>query len=188
MGSHMSYPLAATAFCYQLPGKLTGSRDGDEQASGSDHYYLAHKPFWDKILQQRTNSNVAKRKFDEQSVAEYIRQYPEWNETDLITLRDQFLVFDQNEDGIIDYSELDQVLDKWGDTTDQSERVAYFAQIDNDDSDGVDFEEFLELAHNILTGSTDTASGFAKLYKERMAQKSACNRLSIAQQVAAGLV
>ena len=42
----------------------------------------------------------------EQSVAEYIRQYPEWNETDLITLRDQFLVFDQNEDGIIDCSEL----------------------------------------------------------------------------------
>ena len=42
----------------------------------------------------------------EQSVAEYIRQYPVWNETDLITLRDQFLVFDQNEDGIIDYSEL----------------------------------------------------------------------------------
>lgn len=46
----------------------------------------------------------------------------------------------------------------------------------------------LKLAHNILTGSTDTASGFAKLYKERMAQKSACNRLSITQQVAAGLV
>ena len=35
-----------------------------DAASGSDHYYLAHKPFWDKILQQRTNSNVAKRKFD----------------------------------------------------------------------------------------------------------------------------
>lgn len=34
MGSHMSYPLAATAFCYQLPGKLTGSRDGDEQGKG----------------------------------------------------------------------------------------------------------------------------------------------------------
>ena len=39
----------------------------------------------------------------------------------------------------------DQVLDKWGDTTDQTERVAYFAQIDNDDSEGVDFEEFLEV-------------------------------------------
>jgi len=37
------------------------------------------------------------------------------------------------------------VLDKWGDTTDQTERVAYFAQIDNDDSEGVDFEEFLEV-------------------------------------------
>ena len=34
MGSHMSYPLAATAFCYQLPGKITGSRDGDEQGKG----------------------------------------------------------------------------------------------------------------------------------------------------------
>lgn len=43
----------------------------------------------------------------------------------------------------------DQVLDKWGDTTDQSERVAYFAQIDNDDSDGVDFEEFLEVCAHV---------------------------------------
>jgi len=35
MGSHMSYPLAATAFCYQLPGKITGSRDSDDQGKAS---------------------------------------------------------------------------------------------------------------------------------------------------------
>lgn len=53
--------LKRTSFHFLAPSHYTSKPTA---ASGSDHYYLAHKPFWDKILQQRTNSNVAKRKFD----------------------------------------------------------------------------------------------------------------------------
>ena len=39
------------------------------------------------------------------------------------------------------------VLDRLGDTTSAAERDAYFLKVDTDGSNGVDFEEFLELVY-----------------------------------------
>lgn len=89
---------------------------------------------------------------------------------------------------MIDYAELEMVLDKLGDCTSAAERRAYFASVDTDSSNGVDFEEFLELVHKVLTGQAEASSGFGKLYMETLAKSSACNKLSVAEQLAAGLI
>ena len=42
-------------------------------------------------------SHRAMEKFSEESIADYMKLYPEWKESDFTTLRDQFMSFDVNE-------------------------------------------------------------------------------------------
>jgi Ca2+-binding EF-hand superfamily protein len=64
-------------------------------------------------------------------------------------LRDQFMSFDLNEDGLIDHDELSMVLDQLGDKTGVEEREDYFRRVDYDGSNGVDFEEFLAVRESL---------------------------------------
>jgi len=126
--------------------------------------------------------------FSERSVEDYLMQYPQWKEADLANLRDQFMSFDINEDGLIDESELSQVLDTLGDKTSDAERHAYFGRVDQDMSDGVDFEEFLELVHSVVTGNADAQCGFGKVYIETATNTAACNDLDVTEQLKFGLL
>lgn len=96
--------------------------------------------------------------------------------------------FDINEDGMIDESELSQVLDRLGDKTSHAQRQAYFLRVDQDGSDGVDFEEFLELVHSVVTGNADAQCGFGKVYIETATNTAACNDLEVQQQLKFGLI
>ena len=60
--------------------------------------------------------------------------------------------------------------------------------MDTDGSNGVDFEEFLELVHNVVMGHTDSQCGFGKVYVETAVNASACNELTIEEQMQAGLI
>lgn len=71
-----------------------------------------------------------------------------------------------NEDGMIDYQELNAVLDTLGDTTSEAERREYFNSVDTDNSNGVDYEEFLELVHKVLIGKAEATVGFGRVYTE----------------------
>jgi Ca2+-binding EF-hand superfamily protein len=42
----------------------------------------------------------------EECQADFLKKWPQWNETDIMSLRDQFMIFDVNCDGLIDYPEL----------------------------------------------------------------------------------
>jgi hypothetical protein len=157
-------------------------------APGLSHYHQAQKPFWDAVLEQREKSTTAKNMFTERSVADYLEQYPQWKEADLANLRDQFMSFDVNEDGLIDLSELSIVLDRLGDKSSRLERERYFLTVDGDGSDGVDFEEFLELVHDVITGNADAQCGFGKVYIETATNTAACNDLAIKEQLKFDLI
>ena len=43
-----------------------------------------------------------------------------------------------------------KVLDEMGDTSDMDERRRYFNDVDADQSEGIDFEEFLEVSEFVL--------------------------------------
>eukprot|EP00041_Stephanoeca_diplocostata_P007272 m.101632 g.101632 ORF g.101632 m.101632 type:complete len:202 (-) comp16813_c0_seq5:744-1349(-) len=187
MGITTSYPLDETSFCYELPDQKPVDKNY-LKAADETHYYIAQKPHWNVILDQRSKCSDAKRKLNETSITDYLQRYETWSEADVLSLRDQFMSFDTNCDGLIDYHELNTVLDNLGDTTSVEDRREYFSVIDADDSEGIDFEEFLQLVHGILVGTTQEWTGFDRLCEETLNQKSACNRLSITQQVAAGLV
>lgn len=64
--------------------------------------------------------------------------------------------------------------------------------LDSDGSDGIDFEEFLEVVHHqFVEGSEKSGmflSGFEKLYEQSTRKKTGCNRLSITAQLNANLI
>ena len=98
------------------------------------------------------------------------------------------------------------VLDTIGDKTPAALRYEYFKLLDADNSDGIDFEEFLhviamhfslkqaEEAEREERGETKPEAdqvmggGFEKLYEQSTRRKTGCNRLSITQQVNAALI
>ena len=189
--SRMLYPLDITPMCFDQRDHFDAAGNRVVNVAETicpSHYKQAQKPFWDRILEEKAKSSRAKQKFTERSVAEYIDLYPEWKEVDLTNLRDQFMSFDTNEDGLIDFDELSTVLDRLGDKTSAAERVAYFGTVDTDGSNGVDFEEFLELVHQVIMGSADAQCGFGKVYVETSTNIAACNDLSIEEQLEAGLI
>ena len=51
-----------------------------------------------------------------------------------------------------------QVLDEMGDTSSEEERREHFQSVDVDQSDGVDFEEFLEVRSRHCLTQSDTDS------------------------------
>jgi Ca2+-binding EF-hand superfamily protein len=69
----------------------------------------------------------------------------EWKNHSLEALIVVFRTIDINEDGLIDFYELCSVLDEIGDDTTEQQRRKYFLNIDLDHSEGIDFEEFLNV-------------------------------------------
>ena len=61
----------------------------------------------------------------------------------------QIQTFDMNQDSLIDYEELMQVLDDLGDTSDEEMRNNYFNEVDEDGSGAIDFEEFIWLVYRL---------------------------------------
>ena len=61
----------------------------------------------------------------------------------------QIQTFDMNQDSLIDYEELMQVLDDLGDTSDEEMRNNYFNEVDEDGSGAIDFEELIWLVYRL---------------------------------------
>jgi hypothetical protein len=98
------------------------------------------------------------------------------------------------------------VLDTIGDNTPAEKRFEYFKLLDADNSDGIDFEEFLhvialhfsqkeaEEADRISRGDVnepekpEMRGGFEKLYTESTRRITQHLTLSISQQVGSGLI
>lgn len=118
------------------------------------NYTSAQQPMWDKLTEARLRVTEAKLKFkniDTKTLNQKLSN--KWDEQTIDTYRLQFRVIDLNEDGLIDFKELCYALDEIGDSSSEEERKRYFKEVDTDHSDGVDFEEFLELIERVRLGS-----------------------------------
>ena len=81
-------------------------------------------------------------------------KFPKLTDQELEDMRLQFKTFDMNQDNLIDYDELMQVLNDLGDTSDEEMRENYFAEVDEDGSGAIDFEEFIGLVYRLRYTST----------------------------------
>ncbi|XP_072033024.1 uncharacterized protein [Amphiura filiformis] len=92
------------------------------------------------MIKRRKDARLAKAKFNDMN--RIAKNYKHWNRVDLEDMKYQFISYDLNHDGLIDFPELEKVLDELGDTTSHELRRKIFDEIDVDGSDSVDFEEF----------------------------------------------
>jgi hypothetical protein len=89
------------------------------------------------------------------------------------------------------------VLDIFGDRTSTADRKEYFKEIDTDGSEGIDFEEFLEVVHHQFAegpphgqgpNKPGMFDGFGKMYEQSTRNKTGYNRLNVNAQLEANLI
>lgn len=61
---------------------------------------------WDKLESAVEPTCLTLGLLTEECIAKFMERWPDWSETDILSLRDQFMAFDVNCDGLIDYAEL----------------------------------------------------------------------------------
>jgi hypothetical protein len=76
------------------------------------------------------------------------------------------------------------MLDQLGDESSMRDRLAYFRKVDTDDSNCIDFGEFLELVHDVTTG----ARRDGQQYVTRIMAASQCSDLPIQLQTDLGIL
>ncbi|XP_078361341.1 uncharacterized protein LOC144645661 [Oculina patagonica] len=198
MGCAPSYPITRSPIIYEPNAyfNITGTRKthGENELKNTEFQNI-QEHYWEKLLQERRRSAVNRRKFQEMGEKDFrslIEEFPEFKEGDIVDLRLQFQTFDLNQDGIIDFKELMQVLDDLGDRSEPSVRQQYFNEIDKDGSGAIDFEEFLALIYQLRkkTDVFNERSEFGQigsLCKRGTDNIQRVRKLSVAKQMLTGL-
>ncbi|EDO50072.1 predicted protein [Nematostella vectensis] len=166
-----------------------GERRDREFPLNDKEFKTIQMQYWSHLVEDRKKAMENRRKFQEMDNKDYEElkeMYPKFEIGDIIDLRLQYQTFDINQDGVIDFSELMQVLDDLGDRSDVSVREAYFHQIDMDNSGAIDFEEFLTLIYK-LRHSDDEFGSLGTLWRQGTDNIRRVRKLSVAKQMLAGL-
>jgi hypothetical protein len=141
MGCRPSFPLQAH-ISFSPPKHFGGLPVKAPEDGRESFYHWVQAPYWDKLDKQREEIAATRDKF---AGIEQSGMPTEWKNHSLEALIVVFRTIDINEDGLIDFYELCSVLDEIGDDTTEQQRRKYFLNIDLDHSEGIDFEEFLNV-------------------------------------------
>lgn len=112
-------------------------------------YEAIMQEFCAGMIQERKAVKRAKKRFQEATLRNIREKYPNWDDNFILDTKAKFQTFDTNQDGVIDFLELSQAMDEWGDTTATEARRKIFDHVNTDHSDGIDFEQFCVLVDNI---------------------------------------
>ncbi|XP_038059841.1 troponin C-like [Patiria miniata] len=142
--------------------------------------------FFQRYVEERQNAQEAKAKFND--LVGLAARFPQWHESDIADFRTQFLSFDLNHDGLIDFPELDTALTELGDKSPYHVRKQKFDEIDVDHSDSIDFEEFLHLLDSVMMSSEGGISdAIGDMCKRETQNANTIRHLTLEQQMEAGL-
>ncbi|CAH1800795.1 unnamed protein product [Owenia fusiformis] len=146
MGNIISFPVVNPPITFEMDTDFapTGERIVEKKRR-TNRFERITEDFFQYLLEERAEIIKAKQKFLEVDMEAILARYPRWTADDIQDYKTQFQTFDPNLDGLIDFNELCSVLDELGDKTTTATRRKYFDQVDVDRSNGIDFEEFLEL-------------------------------------------
>ncbi|CAH1800794.1 unnamed protein product [Owenia fusiformis] len=146
MGNIISFPVVNPPITFEMDTDFapTGERIVEKKRR-TNRFERITEDFFQYLLEERAEIIKAKQKFLDLNTSAIVKRYPNWNYEDILDMRASFQIIDKQGDGIIDFNEMCSVLDELGDKTTTATRRKYFDQVDVDRSNGIDFEEFLEL-------------------------------------------
>lgn len=140
---------------------------------------------WGHAVRTLKKNEEAAKLVAEMDFTELAEDFPEFTVTDINEFYSQFRTFDLNKDGCICITELNCMLDVLKDTSTQEQRLAYFREVDVDNSGGIDFDEFVLLVSNVRKGESKAFTGLYSLEADRIAMVR--KQMNIRQQVETGL-
>ena len=143
MGNFMYYPLEAEATSYHRREDYNalGVRRADVVKEENEIDRL-HRVYCAKIFAERKTAQE-KRHLLSVDDFEYTKRYQFWEADDISDFKAMFKYFDSNGDGLIDFQEMNHMLNQLGEISSEEERYVVFEKIDVDKSKTIDFEEFL---------------------------------------------
>merc|ERR1711881_691418 len=115
MGQYMSYPLQQEVICYhrrQDYDHCGNKKDIPEEINELDRL---HREFCEDIFKQRMKTSERRKLLTEVSDESYAKRFLNWDAEDIGDFKIQFEVFDLNRDGLIDFKEMNMVLNTFGD-------------------------------------------------------------------------
>ncbi|XP_074637104.1 uncharacterized protein LOC141895222 [Acropora palmata] len=197
MGCSPSHPITRSPIIYEPNSfySVTGTRKKYADFElGNTEFELIQEQYWNRLLFVRRQTALSKRKFlemTEKDLKALAKQFSDLDEAEILDLKLQFQTFDLNQDGIIDYEELMQVLDDLGDRSGSHAREQYFREIDKDGSGAIDFEEFLALIQELRRTTDPFANNQVEqigfLCKRGTDNIQRVRKLSVAKQFLVGL-
>ncbi|XP_064619574.1 uncharacterized protein LOC135483010 [Lineus longissimus] len=187
MGIRASFPLAQSpvAFKKTFEYDASGLQTTRQKKEGRNDFEVATSRLFHHIEKDRIKLQEAKHKFREFKAEDMKRSFPNWKANQLIEFKSQFLMFDLNQDGLIDFEELNEVLIDLGDESSDEERRDYFNNYDEDGSGRIDFEEFLQLLYRVQFDDCDSLT--SNIYKKSGEESRRIKRLSIVDQMHHGV-
>ncbi|XP_031551458.1 calmodulin-related protein-like [Actinia tenebrosa] len=192
MGCAPSYPISTSPILFNpiYLFEATGHRRKNIRELDDTEFKRIQAQYWSKLIEERKKMALNRRKFQEMGEKDFqtlAEEFPKFDMSDILDLRLQFQTFDINQDGIIDFNELMQVLDDLGDNSDEKIREEYFQQIDVDGSGAIDFEEFLGLIHKLRSETEDEFGKLGSLCRRGTDNIQRVRQLSVTEQMQTGL-
>lgn len=187
MGIKISFLVKDTPVRYKKNSEFdaTGKEHNDDlKSTKGNEFERVTQAFFKKVIAHRRDLQAARKKFVDFNPQKLLQKFPFWDVERILDLKSQFLMFDLNQDGLIDFEELCQVLDDMGDTSSVVLRRSYFDKIDKDKSNTVDFEEFNELIYRVQFGECGC---IGEACKRTADQTTKIRKMAIIQQIQHGL-
>ncbi|XP_071495737.1 uncharacterized protein [Diadema antillarum] len=176
MGLNPSFPIPVpkTNISFEAADMFTSNgKEKKRPVFDKTGFESATEKNFHRFVEQRRKAKLAKQKFED--LDGLMKKFKAYTLGQIEDFKMQFMTFDVNQDGLIDFPELVNALDELGDTSSIDERLAAFSQIDTDNSDSIDFEEFMQLLTTVASkdGSLSQAIGnmckrgshFASIYR-----------------------
>ncbi|XP_013419291.1 uncharacterized protein LOC106179995 [Lingula anatina] len=160
MGIRLSFPLKKPPICYydRVEYIATGKQKTEEGEAPNTRSPLQEtsEQFFASFHLARRRMLKAGRKFEDIPTEVLLHRFPQWDEEDIWELKAEFQTFDFNQDGILDFNELTELLDTMGDDSSEGLRLLGLRAINFKDSQGIDFEQFLQYVYNIIKKTENT--------------------------------
>lgn len=189
MGIRLSFPIPVpktnisfeTSEAYSSSGKkkdavVVFDKTGFEAATEKSFRYF---------VEERIKAREAKEKLDD--IEDLTIKFPEYSMAQIEDFKFQFMSFDVNQDGHIDYPELQHALNDLGDLSTNEQRRLAFDLIDIDHSDSIDFEEFMELITTVVSREGSLSQAIGNMCKRGTEKTSIVRTLPVERQIQLGL-
>ncbi|XP_054766974.1 calcium-binding protein 5-like [Lytechinus pictus] len=189
MGINPSFPIPVPKTHISFEPEFSYSSSGHKRDLNIEYdktgFESATEKNFQVFVEQRKKAREAKIKFDDLDGLR--KKFPHYTVGQIQDFKYQFMSFDINQDGLIDYPELQHALDELGDTSSDQKRRRAFDQIDVDHSDSIDFEEFVELLTKVVAQDGSLSEAIWKMCKRGTEKTSIIRTMPVERQLELGL-